>query len=160
MFGLAKLRIVEIGVAVLLTLAALIFVGLTVWATEMVRIEIADAWARPTVGKTGTSAAYMTIANRGRAADRLKSARTAKAKAVELHQATMTADGVMQMRKIEDGIPVDAGESLELKPGGTHFMLVGLDEGLTAGEEVILTLEFAKAGPVDVVVPVNAIDPR
>jgi hypothetical protein len=34
MFGLARLRIVEIGVALLLTLAALIFVGLTVWAAE------------------------------------------------------------------------------------------------------------------------------
>jgi hypothetical protein len=34
MFGLARIRIVEIGVALLLTLAALIFVGLTVWAAE------------------------------------------------------------------------------------------------------------------------------
>jgi hypothetical protein len=34
MFGLARLRIVEIGLALLLTLAALIFVGLTVWAAE------------------------------------------------------------------------------------------------------------------------------
>ena len=34
MFGLARLRIVEIGVALLLTLAALLFVGLTVWAAE------------------------------------------------------------------------------------------------------------------------------
>jgi hypothetical protein len=34
MFGLTRLRIVEIGVALLLTLAALIFVGLTVWAAE------------------------------------------------------------------------------------------------------------------------------
>jgi hypothetical protein len=30
--GLTKLRVIEIGVAVLLTLAALLFVGLTVWA--------------------------------------------------------------------------------------------------------------------------------
>ena len=35
MFGLTKLRIVEIGVALLLTLAALLFVGLTVWAAEI-----------------------------------------------------------------------------------------------------------------------------
>jgi hypothetical protein len=32
MFGLTGIRMVEIGVALLLTLAALIFVGLTVWA--------------------------------------------------------------------------------------------------------------------------------
>ena len=90
MFGLTKLRIVEIGVALLLTLAALLFVGLTVWAAEIARIEVADAWARPTIGQGKTSAAYMTIANKGDTGDLLKSARTPKAKSVELHQTTMT----------------------------------------------------------------------
>ena len=78
MFGLSKLRIVEIGVALLLTLAALIFVGLTVWAAETARLEIAGAWARPTVGQTKVSAAYMTIANKGTDGDRLTGARTPK----------------------------------------------------------------------------------
>jgi copper(I)-binding protein len=98
----------------------------------------------------------MTIANQGNMDDLLKSARTPKAEAVELHQTTMTVDGVMQMRKIEDGLPVEAGASLVLEPGGTHFMLLGLADALEAGEELILTLEFANAGAVDVVVPVSA----
>lgn len=38
MFGLTRLRIVEIGVALLLTLAALIFVGLTVFAEDVARL--------------------------------------------------------------------------------------------------------------------------
>ena len=159
MFGLTKLRIVEIGVALLLTLAALLFVGLTVWAAEIARIEVAGAWARPTIGQGTTSAAYMTIANKGDRGDMLKSARTPKAKAVELHQTTMTADGVMQMRKIEGAVPIEAGASLVLKPGGTHLMLLGLEDALRAGEELILTLEFVNAGAVDVVVPVRAIAP-
>ena len=159
MFGLTKLRIVEIGIALLLTLAALLFVGLTVWAAEIARIEVAGAWARPTIGQGTTSAAYMTIANKGDRGDMLKSARTPKAKAVELHQTTMTADGVMQMRKIEGAVPVEAGASLVLKPGGTHLMLLGLEDALRAGEELILTLEFVNAGAVDVVVPVSAIAP-
>ena len=107
MFGLTKLRIVEIGVALLLTLAALLFVGLTVWAAEIARIEVADAWARPTIGQGKTSAAYMTIANKSDTGDLLKSARTPKAKAVELHQTTMTADGIMQMRKVEGPVPIE-----------------------------------------------------
>jgi hypothetical protein len=159
MFGLTKIRIVEIGVALLLTLAALLFVGLTVWAAEIVRIEVAGAWARPTVGQGRMSAAYMTIANKGDTDDTLKSARTPKAKAVELHQTTMTADGVMQMRKVEDGLPVEAGASLVLEPGGAHLMLLGLEDALKAGEELVLTLEFANAGAVDVVVPVSATAP-
>jgi hypothetical protein len=39
MFGLTRLRIVEIGVAVLLTLAVLILAGLTVFAEDIVRID-------------------------------------------------------------------------------------------------------------------------
>ena len=105
------------------------------WAAETGQIDVAGAWARPTVGKAGVSAAYMTIANKGDTDDLLKSARTPKAKAVELHQTTMTADGVMQMRKVEDGLPVEAGASLVLAPGGTHFMLLGLEDALQAGEE-------------------------
>jgi copper(I)-binding protein len=159
MFGLARFRIVEIGVALLLTLAALLFVGLTVWAAETGQIDVAGAWARPTVGQSRVSAAYMTIANKGDTDDLLKSARTPKAKAVELHQTTMTADGVMQMRKVEDGLPVEAGASLVLGPGGTHFMLLGLEDALQAGEDLIVTLEFANAGVVDVVVPVSATAP-
>jgi copper(I)-binding protein len=160
MFGLSKLRIVEIGIALLLTLAALICVGLTVWAAEIARIEIGGAWVRPTVGQGRMSAAYMTITNKGDAADRLTSARTPKAEKVELHQTTMTADGVMQMRKVEDGLPIEAGAELVLAPGGTHLMLVGLEDALRAGEELVLTLEFDKAGPVDVVVPVSADAPQ
>ena len=160
MFRLNRLRIVEIGVALLLTLAALLFVGLTVWAAEMARIEVAGAWARPTVGQGKTSAAYMTIANKGNAGDLLKSARTPKAQSVELHQTIMTDDGVMQMRKVEGAVPIEAGASLVLKPGGTHLMLLGLQDALAAGEELILTLEFANAGPVDVVVPVSATAPE
>jgi len=160
MFGLTRIRIVEIGVALLLTLAAILFVGLTVWAAEVAEIEVTGAWARPTVGPSRVGAAYMTIANKGAAPDRLKSAHTSRAKSVELHQTTMTAEGVMQMRQLGDGLPVEAGSSLVLQPGGAHFMLLGLEDALQAGQNLILTLEFANAGMIDVVVPVSATAPQ
>jgi hypothetical protein len=65
----------------------------------------------------------------------------------------------MQMRQIKDGLPIEAGKTIELKPGGIHFMLLGLDGGLNAGEALPLTLEFAKAGAVEVAVPVSADAP-
>jgi hypothetical protein len=37
--GLTKLRVIEIAVAMLLTLAALLFVGLTVWAADELKIH-------------------------------------------------------------------------------------------------------------------------
>ena len=39
MFGLTRLRIVELGIALLLTLAALLFIGLTVGAKDVTPIE-------------------------------------------------------------------------------------------------------------------------
>jgi copper(I)-binding protein len=159
MFGLSRLRIVEIGVALLLTLAALIFVGVTVWAAETGPIEVSGAWARPTIGAGGVTAAYMTIANKGDAADRLNGARTPKAEMVELHQTTMTPDGVMQMRQVEGGLLIEPGAELILAPGGTHLMLLGLEQALNAGEEFLLTLEFAEAGAVDVMIAVSANPP-
>lgn len=39
MFGLTRLRVVEVGIALLLTLAALLFVGFTVWAKDVTPIE-------------------------------------------------------------------------------------------------------------------------
>ena len=160
MFGLSKLRIFEIGVALLLTLAAIVFVGLTVWAAETGRIDVADAWARPTSGKDRATAAYMTIANKGKRADILKSAHTRKARLVEMRQLTMTSDGIKKVSKLEGGLPIAAGGSVVLGPDGTHLMLVGLEDALEAGEDVILTLEFARAGAVDVHVPIMASAPR
>jgi len=159
MFGLTKLRIVEIGVALLLTVAAIVFVGLTVWAAETGRIDVADAWARPTLGQGDATAAYMTIANRGKHADILKSVHTRKAKLVEVRRITMTPDGISHVRTVEGGLPIAAESSIVLGPGGTHLMLVGLEDALAAGEDLILTLEFARAGAVDVHVPIEARAP-
>ena len=57
----------------------------------------------------------------------------AGAKVVELHQTTMTAEGVMQMREVKKGLPIAAGATLELWPGGNHLMVMGLDEALADG---------------------------
>jgi copper(I)-binding protein len=160
MFGLSKIRLVEIGVAILLTLAALIFVGLTVWAAETGRISVADAWAGPVAGEDGSIAAYMTIANRGREADVLKRVHTKRGKAVEMTRATINADGVMQMRTVEGGLPIEAGASLVFEPGGTQLLLRGLSDTFDASEQLLLTLEFDRAGPVDVLVPVSTAGPK
>ncbi len=152
-------RWIEIGVALVLTMAALLFVVWAVWAAEAGGIGVTDAWVRPTIGAGRTTAAYMTITNDGNEDDVLQSARSPKAKAVELHKTTMTADGVMQMREVKNGLPIAAGATLELAPGGTHLMVMGLDEALAGGGELPLTLEFAKSGPMEVTVPVRATTP-
>jgi copper(I)-binding protein len=142
-----------------LTVAALLFVALTVWAAEPAKIAVSDAWVRPTIGQGRATAAYFTVTNTGDMDDTLVAARTANAKSVELHQTTMTADGVMQMRPVEGGLPIPVGGTLKLSPGGMHVMVMGLDEALAEGGELAMMLQFAKAGPIEIVLPVQATAP-
>ena len=69
----------------------------------------------------------------------------------------MAMDGtVMKMRQVKD-IAVPANGSVELKPGGLHLMFMNIKAPLSAGETVPVKLKFAKAGEVELKMPVNAM---
>jgi copper(I)-binding protein len=65
--------------------------------------------------------------------------------------------GVMRMRPLAAGLEIKPGQTVELKPGGYHVMFMGLKQQLKPGDTVKGTLEFAKAGKVEVVYPVRAL---
>lgn len=117
-------------------------------------IKIENAYTRATVPGQQVAAGFMKIENKG-AADQLISASSPAAGEVQLHEMAMDGN-VMKMRQIKD-IPVPAGGAVELKPGGLHLMLMNIKAPLTAGETVPVKLKFAKAGEVEVKVPVNAM---
>lgn len=96
----------------------------------------------------GVGAAYMTIRNSGAAADRLLKVEGDVAKSIELHTVTDNG-GVMQMRPVAN-IDIPAGGETQLKPGGLHVMMIGLQRQLKPGDKVDLKLTFEKAGPVSV----------
>ncbi|MBV6633972.1 MAG: copper chaperone PCu(A)C [Alphaproteobacteria bacterium] len=112
----------------------------------------ARASASPAI-KAG--AAYLEITNEGEA-DRLVAATSPRAKKVELHTHELTA-GVMRMREVAGGIELPAGETVTLKPGGLHIMLLGLTAPLVEGETFPMTLTFEQAGTVEVVVMVEGV---
>jgi copper(I)-binding protein len=100
----------------------------------------------------------MTLRNRGAAPDRLIAAASPVARVVELH--THIREGeVMRMRPVPD-IPVPAGQTVELRPGGLHVMLIGLTAPLVEGARVPLTLRFERAGEVAVDLAVEAAGAR
>lgn len=115
------------------------------------KVEIAHAWARATSGKTG--GAFLTIANKGTADDRLVAVSTPIAAKAELHH-TIDENGIMKMRPIA-AIDVKAGGQAELKPGGLHIMLLDLKAPLKEGQTFPLTLTFEKAGTIGTVVTVE-----
>lgn len=48
----------------------------------------------------------------------------------------------MKMRKISQ-ITLSGNEKVELKPGGLHIMMIGLNQNLMTGETISLTLDFS-----------------
>jgi copper(I)-binding protein len=85
--------------------------------------------------------------------DRLLSAGSDIAEAVELHQTTMT-DGVMQMTP-QEYVEIPAGEQVIFKPGDLHVMLIGLHRQLNFGDSFDLTLDFETAGEITLSVTVQ-----
>jgi copper(I)-binding protein len=120
-------------------------------------LAIAHPWTRA-AGANGNGAAFMRLRNTGAQPDRLISASTPIARVVELH--TMIREGdVMRMRPVTD-IAVAAGQTVELRPGGFHVMLIGLNAPLAQGARVPLTLRFERAGEVQVELNVEAAGAR
>jgi hypothetical protein len=117
-------------------------------------LTIDAAWARPSIGKRGNSAAYMSITNNGGTTDKLIAVSTPQAGKAELH--THIRDGeIMRMRQVKGGIPVPAQGSVALKPGSYHVMLMKLSSQIKKGAMLPLTLTFEKAGVVTVHAPVT-----
>ena len=134
--------------------SALSFAALASQAQTTVKVE--SPWARPTVQGQAAGGGFLRIVG-GAADDKLVSASAPIAGRVELHSMTMEGD-VMRMRQI-DNIPVPAGKTVDLKPGGLHLMFMDLKTPLQTGSSFPLTLKFLKAGEVKVDVKVQPRPP-
>lgn len=112
-------------------------------------LEIGHPWVRATPRSAPVGGGFLTIANTGAAADRLLAVKADVSEKVELHEMSMDG-GIMKMRALPEGIAVPAGGRVELKPGGYHVMFIGLKAPLEAGKSFKGTLQFEKAGPIEV----------
>jgi periplasmic copper chaperone A len=136
-------------------LAVMLGIG-TLQAQSSNTIMIEKPFSRATPGGAQVGAGYMTITNKGTAADRLISASSPAAGQVQIHEMSMQ-DNVMKMRELAGGLPIGAGKTVALAPGGHHLMMMGLKSPLKPGDKVPMTLTFEKAGKVEVTLDVQAI---
>ncbi len=113
-------------------------------------------WTRATPPGAPTAGGYLAITNTGSEADTLVSVASPLAAMSDLH-VMETKDGVMSMHPAEGGVPIPAGATVTLAPGGFHIMFMGLTSPLKQGETLPVTLTFAKAGKIDVSFPILAI---
>jgi copper(I)-binding protein len=95
------------------------------------------------------AAGFLTVTNKGGAADDLTSVTSDIAGQVTVHE---TVDGAMQEVK---SLKIPAGGRLELKSGGDHLMFEQLKRKPKEGQTVSVELHFAHSDPVKVEIPVK-----
>lgn len=105
-------------------------------------LEITDAWARASVPGAQVGAAYLQIVSPVKA--RLVAVSSPACARVEIHQSSME-NGTMRMRQMQS-LDLPAGQRVELKPMGTHLMLMDLKAPLKAGERITLELVVQTRG--------------
>ena len=99
-------------------------------------VTISNAWVRATVPGQSVAGVYFDISSAAHAA--LVGAGSPAAGKAELHTMTMEGD-VMKMRRVEK-IELPARQTVNLKPGGFHVMLIGVKHELKPGQRVTLQL--------------------
>jgi copper(I)-binding protein len=119
-------------------------------------LQIQHPWSRATPKGATVAGGYMKIVNTGSTPDRLVGGSTEAAPKFEIHEMSMQG-GVMKMRMLPKGLEIKPGQTVELKPGGYHLMFVGISAPLQQGKPVKGTLEFEKAGKIEVEYAVEAI---
>ncbi|MCX7311575.1 MAG: copper chaperone PCu(A)C [Hyphomicrobiales bacterium] len=112
-------------------------------------IEIKHPWSRATPKGSEVAGGYLKLINTGTESDRLIGGSSQNAGKFEIHEMSMDG-GVMKMRPLPNGIEIKPGQTVELKPGSYHLMFIGLKEPFVQGKNVKGTLQFEKAGAVDV----------
>ena len=119
-------------------------------------LKISAPWTRATPKGASVGGGYMTITNTGTEPDRLVGGSTDIAKSFQVHEMKMDG-GVMKMRELAGGLEIKPGQTVTLDPSGYHVMFVGLKDQLKQGGHFKATLQFAKAGKVDVDFAVEGI---
>ncbi len=128
------------------------------WAQDYTvgSLHIGHPWARATLKGATVGGAYLSVTNNGSTPDKLIEVTSPVAKQVSVHE-MKAENGIMKMRPVQGGLEIEPGQTVTLKPGGYHLMLEDLNKPLKEGERVPATLEFAKAGKVNVELAVEGM---
>jgi copper(I)-binding protein len=116
---------------------SLMLVAAAAAGAAQAQVTVTGAWVRGTVqGQTATGA-FMQLKSADGAA--LVGADSPAAGIVEVHEMRMEGN-VMRMRAVPK-LDLPAGQSVELKPGGYHVMLMDLKAPLKKGDTVPIRLK-------------------
>jgi copper(I)-binding protein len=114
-------------------------------------VKIDHAWIRATAPGQNVAGAFMDLTADSNMT--LVGAESDAAKTVQLH--TMSMDnGTMVMRQVKE-IPLNKGETVSLKPGSLHIMLIDLNGQIKEGDKTAITLVVRNASGKEQKIPVE-----
>ena len=114
-------------------------------ASAWAQVKVDNAWARATVQGQKATGAFMKLT--APQPTQLVAVSTPVAGVAEIHEMKMDG-GVMKMRAVP-ALDLPANQSVELKPGSYHLMLMDLKAPLAKDASVSLTLTFQDAKGVE-----------
>jgi len=112
-------------------------------------IVILQPWLRAAPRGAESTGGYLTIENKGTAADRLLGISTDVAAKFEIQQLGKSGGG-LTVQPVAGGLAIPAGDKVVLAPGSYRLALMDLKQALKKGAKVPVTLQFEKAGKVEV----------
>lgn len=113
-------------------------------SSDKAELSFENAWIRIVPPASRITGGYIKILNSS-TEDRFISASSNISDSVEIHS-MIEKEGMMMMRKLENGIQLKSQEISELRPGGNHLMLIGLKKDLNVNDSVEIELVFEKQG--------------
>lgn len=141
-------------VCVLLGLCAL---ATSAAAAEPACVSVREGWVRLPPAAMPMAAGYGVIHNGCRAPVVVVGAGSKAFGDVSLHETTVV-DGVSRMREVAR-LPLAAGASVALKPGGLHLMLMQPEVTLKEGAQLPLRLSLEDGRKVDATLRVRTAVP-
>src|SRR5919198_1570417 len=132
---------VTAAIFVFVAATVLIATGAAAHEYKVGALDIGHPWSRPTPKEANIAGGYLTITNKGKAADRLIGGTSPVASQIEVHE-IVDVDGMAKTRPLANGIEIKPGKTVELKPGALRIVLLGLKEPLQVGQKIKGTLVF------------------
>jgi copper(I)-binding protein len=145
-----------------LTLLSLSLATESIYA-DNVPVNIEKAWIQAVPPVSDTTAVYMKITNLSAGPLRLTGASSPAATRIEpmiTTRKTHAGQEVLGMQSVPE-LLIPAGSSLDLKPGGDHLMVMGLNIHPKEGDRVKMTVRFAPGNQkLDLDIPVFKEEPK
>ena len=121
--------------------------------TAHAQVEVSDAWVRATGQGQKATGVFMYLT--AKKATRLVGVKADLTGSAEVHEMKMEKD-VMKMQAVKS-LDLPAGQTVALKPGSYHVMLMDLKAPVAEDSQVVLTLLFEDAAGVKTQKEVKAV---